>query len=91
MTATPGTPTSDSGHGVANKLIEHVIRTPGRIPSPQPAHLSVNHSNGHNGHRVLRSATVGYIAPPFEGKEAQINEGEYFLYSTNKAIADKLP
>ncbi|OBT62644.1 NAD-specific glutamate dehydrogenase [Pseudogymnoascus sp. 23342-1-I1] len=73
MTASPSTPLSDTGSGFPNKLIEHVIRTPGRIPSPQPAHLSLNHSNG-SGHRVLRSATVGYIAPPFEGKEAQIGE-----------------
>ncbi|EEU39097.1 uncharacterized protein NECHADRAFT_62039 [Fusarium vanettenii 77-13-4] len=43
-----------------------------RGPSPQPAHFSVPLSNGNgNGHRVLRSATVGYIAPEFTGKKAQ--------------------
>ncbi|KAL2682689.1 glutamate dehydrogenase (NADP(+)) gdh1 [[Neocosmospora] mangrovei] len=43
-----------------------------RGPSPQPTHFSVPLSNGNgNGHRVLRSATVGYIAPEFPGKKAQ--------------------
>ncbi|KAM0431037.1 hypothetical protein ACHAPT_005674 [Fusarium lateritium] len=43
-----------------------------RGPSPQPTHFSVPLSNGNgNGHRVLRSATVGYIAPEFTGKAAQ--------------------
>jgi len=61
-----------------NKLIEQVIRTPGRIPSPQPAHLAINGVNGSgNGHKVLRSATVGYIAPKFDGKNAQMDEGDF--------------
>jgi glutamate dehydrogenase len=64
----------------SNKYVEQIIRTPGREPSPQPTHFSVSsHSNPHhygqNGHRVLRSATVGYIAPRFEGKKAQMTEG----------------
>ncbi|KAF4469401.1 NAD-specific glutamate dehydrogenase [Fusarium albosuccineum] len=43
-----------------------------RGPSPQPTHFSVPLSNGNgNGHRVLRSATVGYIAPEFTGKPEQ--------------------
>lgn len=65
------------------RLAEQHVRTPGRIPSPQPAHFSVQNggtstpSNGErNGHKVLRSATVGYIAPPFEGKQKQMEEGE---------------
>ncbi|OBT52925.1 NAD-specific glutamate dehydrogenase [Pseudogymnoascus sp. 24MN13] len=84
MTAT-STPSSESG--IANKLLEHVIRTPGRIPSPQPAHLSLNSSNGH---RVLRSATVGYIAPPFEGKEAQINEVKRLITEGSWIPADHI-
>jgi hypothetical protein len=60
-----------------NKLVEDVVRTPGRQPSPQPAHFSVPYKNGNgNGHRVLRSATVGYIAPEFKGKKAQMLQGE---------------
>lgn len=54
-----------------------------RHPSPQPTHLgSVLQANGHatNGHasshKVLRSATVGYAAPEFTGKEEQMKQGE---------------
>lgn len=49
-----------------------------RGPSPQPTHFSVPllpHSNS-NGHRILRSATVGYIAPEFQGKEEQMKTGK---------------
>ncbi|KAJ0135200.1 Uncharacterized protein HZ326_21764 [Fusarium oxysporum f. sp. albedinis] len=44
-----------------------------RGPSPQPTLFSVplTATNG-NGHRVLRSATVGYITPEFKGKTEQI-------------------
>ncbi|KAJ9418567.1 NAD-specific glutamate dehydrogenase [Fusarium oxysporum] len=44
-----------------------------RGPSPQPTHFSVplQNGNGGNGHRILRSATVGYIAPEFTGKPEQ--------------------
>ena len=49
-----------------------------RGPSPQPMHLSVpiRAINNVNGHRVLRSATVGYIAPEFVGKVEQMKEGK---------------
>jgi hypothetical protein len=64
----------------ANKLHEQVIRTPGRKPSPQPVHFSVPPRNGNgNGHRVLRSATVGYVAPEFKGKKAQMLQGKLFV------------
>ncbi|KAL6399125.1 NAD-specific glutamate dehydrogenase [Ilyonectria robusta] len=44
-----------------------------RGPSPQPTHFSVPlTATNHNGHRILRSATVGYIAPEFTGKADQI-------------------
>lgn len=48
-----------------------------RGPSPQPTHFSVPLAplNG-NGHRILRSATVGYIAPEFKGKAQQIKSGK---------------
>ncbi|KFA64546.1 hypothetical protein S40285_04559 [Stachybotrys chlorohalonatus IBT 40285] len=45
-----------------------------RGPSPQPTHFSVplmSHANS-NGHRILRSATVGYVAPEFHGKVEQM-------------------
>ncbi|EDN90602.1 hypothetical protein SS1G_00002 [Sclerotinia sclerotiorum 1980 UF-70] len=58
-----------------HKLVEQVIRTPGRQPSPQPTHFNVPHRNGNgNGHRVLRSATVGYVAPEFKGRTEQMSK-----------------
>ena len=70
----------DTFDSPTNKLIDQVIRTPGREPSPQPTHFSLPYKNGNgNGHRVLRSATVGYIAPEFTGKKAQQTQGESFL------------
>lgn len=51
-----------------------------RGPSPQPTHFSVplmSHANS-NGHRILRSATVGYVAPEFHGKVEQMKTGKQF-------------
>jgi glutamate dehydrogenase len=48
-----------------------------RGASPQPTHFSVplkSHNNG-SGHRILRSATVGYVAPEFKGKVEQMATG----------------
>jgi glutamate dehydrogenase len=62
-----------------NKQLKAVLgeTDPSRHPSPQPTHFSVPIStNGNNGHRVLRSATVGYIAPEFKGRAEQMNAGE---------------
>ena len=65
--------------GVANRLVEKLKGDePGRHPSPQPTHVSyplMSKVNG-NGHRVLRSATVGYVAPEFTGKKEQMKFGE---------------
>ncbi|KAL9118584.1 MAG: hypothetical protein Q9187_004871, partial [Circinaria calcarea] len=58
-------------HGVHNKLLEHVVRTPGRLPSPQPTHLGVP---GVSPHRIIQEGGPGYVAPKFEGKEAQMDE-----------------
>lgn len=70
--ATPS-PTSS----LNKKLVEKLRDDPSRHASPQPT--SVSHGsakvNG-NGYRVLRSATVGYIAPAFVGKSDQMKEGE---------------
>ncbi|KAI1078476.1 NAD-specific glutamate dehydrogenase-like protein [Whalleya microplaca] len=60
----------------ANKLLGKVQNTeePSRHPSPQPTHFSVPLDTlGTNGHRVLRSATVGYIAPEFKGRAEQMD------------------
>ncbi len=62
-----------------NKLVDQIVMTPdpSRHPSPQPTHFSVPTKNGNgNGHRVLRSATVGYIAPEFKGKKGQMMQGQ---------------
>lgn len=49
-----------------------------RKPSPQPTHFSVPLVPivQSNGHRVLRSATVGYVAPTFAGKFEQMKDGK---------------
>ncbi|KAL5319815.1 hypothetical protein ACEPPN_012873 [Leptodophora sp. 'Broadleaf-Isolate-01'] len=64
-----------------HKMVDQLLKSPDRHPSPQPTHFSVPYGNGKNGtngngngngHRVLRSATVGYVAPEFKGKQAQM-------------------
>ena len=59
-------------NGVVNKTLENVIRTPGRQPSPQPTHLSVP---GPAHHMIPHEEGTGYVAPVFEGKERQMEEG----------------
>ncbi len=63
----------------ANRLLGKVKEgeEPSRHPSPQPTHFSVPlaKSNG-NGHRILRSATVGYVAPEFKGRDDQMKQGK---------------
>lgn len=61
-------------NGVHNKILNNVIRTPGRQPSPQPTHLSVP---GSGQHRVLPEQGSGYVAPKFEGKEQQMDQGKF--------------
>lgn len=60
-----------------HKLLEQVVRAPGRQPSPQPTLLGLpgaSHSNP-SIHRVLSSDPgAGYEAPRFEGKKAQMEE-----------------
>lgn len=60
---------------VPNKLVTRVSDEPSRQPSPQPTHFSVPQKLNGNGHRVLRAATVGYIAPEFGGKSEQMEKG----------------
>lgn len=56
----------------AQRLVPNLMDDGSRHPSPQPTQLS--RSNG-NGHRILRSATVGYVAPEFKGKPEQMKQG----------------
>ena len=68
---------SPAASGLSNKLVEKLRDDPERHPSPQPTHFSVpllSRANG-NGHRVMRSATVGYVAPEFKGKAEQMKQG----------------
>ncbi|KAI0382748.1 NAD-specific glutamate dehydrogenase [Hypomontagnella monticulosa] len=70
----------------ANKLLGKVQNadSPSRHPSPQPTHFSVPlGSLGTNGHRVLRSATVGYIAPEFAGRDEQIKQVKNIILKQN--------
>lgn len=60
---------------IPNRGLEHLKQAPGRHPSPQPAHITFKNGNG-NGHRILRSSTIGYEAPLFKGKEAQMDTGQ---------------
>ena len=61
-----------------HKLIEQVIRTPGRQPSPQPTLLGVPGASSSNQslHRILSDHGSGYVAPKFEGKKNQMAEGK---------------
>ncbi|KAL9112550.1 MAG: hypothetical protein Q9227_003121 [Pyrenula ochraceoflavens] len=55
----------------ANKILENVVRTPGRQPSPQPTHLNVPGVQ-FSASRILKEEGPGYVAPKFEGKESQM-------------------
>lgn len=73
--------TSSSGSGTSpqlplyNKLLDQVVRTPGR-PSTQPTHLGVPATSHANNSRILHETGPGYLAPKFEGKEKQLEHGE---------------
>ena len=53
-----------------NKLLEQVIRSPNRTPSPQPTHLGVPGQQ----QKVLHEEGTGYVAPKFEGKAEQMEK-----------------
>lgn len=81
-------PDSATVMSAANRLVEQIKGDePGRHPSPQPTHMSyppMPKGNG-NGHRVLRSGTVGYVAPEFKGKQEQMKLGQsprFAMYAT---------
>jgi glutamate dehydrogenase len=64
--------TNGLSNGLAphNKILDQVIRTPNREPSPQPTHLNVPGSGTHTP-RILTERGSGYEAPKFEGKTEQ--------------------
>lgn len=61
-----------------NKLVEQVVRTPDRQPSPQPTLLGVPGASNSNQslHKILSDHGPGYVAPKFEGKKQQMVEGK---------------
>lgn len=61
-----------------NKLVEQVIRTPDRNPSPQPTLLGVPGASQSNQslHKILTDHGSGYVAPKFEGKKQQMEDGK---------------
>lgn len=65
---------------IANKLVGQVASDyVSRTPSPRSTHFSVPYNANGNGNRILRSATVGYVAPEFKGKKEQMLAGESLL------------
>ena len=48
-----------------------------RFPSPQPTHLGIPAASPH---RVLSEEDPGYIAAKFEGKQVQMEQGEFFIF-----------
>ncbi|KAI9673944.1 MAG: NAD-dependent glutamate dehydrogenase [Caeruleum heppii] len=51
---------------------DELARDAGRLPSPQPTHLTV--PNNGSLHRVIHDQSTGYVAPKFEGKEKQMEQ-----------------
>jgi hypothetical protein len=72
-TPTDNTMSSTTSNGLHNKALEQVIRTPDRKPSPQPSSLNVP---GSSMSRMLPDQSPGYVAPKFEGKDEQMEQGE---------------
>lgn len=68
-----------------NRLFEQVSDVSSRESSPDHIHFTANgrrrSSESRNGYRVIRSATVGYVAPRFEGKTEQKEQGEDITYN----------
>ncbi|KAK3333619.1 NAD-specific glutamate dehydrogenase [Cercophora scortea] len=86
---------SPTAPSVAGRLVDKLRGDVERHPSPQPTHVSYTYpmaakTNG-NGHRVLRSATVGYVAPEFTGKAEQMKQVKEHITKSGwipEALAD---
>lgn len=70
-----GTMTAN-GTAPANKALGVDTDDASRHPSPQPTHFNLPTGNGASGNKILRSATVGYIAPEFKGRTEQMTSGK---------------
>jgi glutamate dehydrogenase len=80
-------------NGMDNKLVSRLQdEQESRQPSPQPTHVSVGAKiNGNGQHRVLRSATMGYVAPTFAGKLDQRNQGRLRQRSWSVRHTNNIP
>lgn len=82
-----GFPAFDHSHSIEDAMTDLHLPMPNKIvgqvaadyvsrtPSPRSTHFSVPYNGNGNGHRILRSATVGYVAPEFKGKKDQMMAG----------------
>jgi hypothetical protein len=59
-----------------NKIVRSTSKRLRRLPTLKTTQFSFQRGRDiANGHRLLRSAELGYISPLFEGKRAQMAEG----------------
>lgn len=70
----PGARTTNGTSAPKNKLLDSVRSPLSRGSSDQSTHLSVSGSLGQ--HRTLHETGSGYVAPVFDGKDAQMEKGE---------------
>lgn len=68
-----GTPIGFQRFPPHNKHLDHVVGGALRQPSPQPTHLGIPGTP----HRVLSEEDPGYIAATFEGKQKQMEQGQW--------------
>ena len=69
-----GTPIGFQRYPPHNKHLDHAVGNALRQPSPQPTHLGIP---GTPQHRVLSEEDPGYIAATFEGKQKQMEQGQW--------------
>lgn len=73
---TPRTFASVENSKPCNKMIHLASKRLKWLPTLQTTQFSFQLGrDSPNGHRLLRSAELGYISPLFEGKRAQMAEG----------------
>lgn len=68
-----GTPIGFQRFPPHNKHLDHAVGSASRQPSPQPTHLGIPGTP----HRVLSEEDPGYIAAKFEGKQKQMEQGQW--------------
>jgi hypothetical protein len=67
-----------------NKIVHLASKRFRRLPILQTTQFGPQRGrDSPNGHRLLRAAELGYISPLFEGKRAQMAEGQYNIRKWN--------